>query len=138
MTAFADGKIEVYLGPFELGAPDDLERVIVDFVQRATTSLDIAIQEVDNPQIAQAIVDASGRGVDVVMFLEQDYLRSHLTGHLPTPRPGETPAQALHRVQWLEDPTELAENRRILAGLLRSDVQVRGDFKPRSSTRSSS
>ena len=30
-----------------------------------------------------------------------------------------------------EDDTELAENRRILAALLRSDVQVRGDYNPR-------
>ena len=32
MTAFADGKIEAYLGPTELGAPDDLETVIIDFI----------------------------------------------------------------------------------------------------------
>ena len=37
----------------------------------------------------------------------------------------------MYRAQWLEDDTELAENRRILAGLLRSDVQVRGDFNPK-------
>jgi hypothetical protein len=49
----------------------------------------------------------------------------------PTPKPGETPEQALLRAQWLEDATELAENRRILAALLRSDVQVRGDFNPK-------
>lgn len=34
-------------------------------------------------------------------------------------------------MQWLEDDSELAENRRILAGLLRSDVQVRGDYNPK-------
>lgn len=41
---------------------------------------------------------------------------------------GETPAQALERVQWQQDDTEVSENRRILAALLRSDVEVRGDF----------
>jgi phosphatidylserine/phosphatidylglycerophosphate/cardiolipin synthase-like enzyme len=34
-------------------------------------------------------------------------------------------------VQWGEDETELAANRRILAALLRSDVQVRGDYNPK-------
>jgi len=34
-------------------------------------------------------------------------------------------------VQWLDDQTELAENRRILAALLRSDVQARGDYNPK-------
>jgi hypothetical protein len=34
------------------------------------------------------------------------------------------------RTQWLEDRTELPENRRILAALLSSDVQVRGDYNP--------
>ena len=134
MTAFANGKIEAYLGPTELGAPDDLETVIIEFIKQSKSSLDIAVQELDNPRIAQAIVDASWRGVDVDLFLEQDYLRSPLPGQPPTPpktRPGETPEQALHRAQWGEDQTELAENRRILAGLLRSDVQVRGDYNPK-------
>ena len=134
MTAFADGKIEVFLGPTELGGPDDLESVIVDFIRGARKSLDIAVQELDNPKIAQAILDARWRGVDVDLFLEQDYLRSPLQGDppkLPTPKSGETPEQALHRVQWLDDQTELAENRRILAALLRSDIQVRGDYNPK-------
>jgi hypothetical protein len=46
------------------------------------------------------------------------------------PEPGETPDQALERVQWGPDTTDLSENRRILAALLRSDVQTRGDFNP--------
>ena len=98
------------------------------------SSLDVAVQEIDNPRIAQALVDASWRGVDVQVFLEQDYLRSRLRGQppvLPKPRMGETPEQALYRVQWAQDDSELAENRRILAGLLRSDIQVRGDFNPK-------
>ena len=134
MTAFADGKIEAYLGPTELGAPDDLESVIIDFINAARSSLDIAVQELDNPRIAQSILDARWRGVDVDLFLEQDYLRSPLQGKPPKPpkpKSGETPEQALHRVQWLDDQTELAENRRILAVLLRSDVQVRGDYNPK-------
>ncbi len=134
MTAFADGKIEAYLGPTELGAPDDLETVIVEFIKGARRSLDIAVQELDNPKIAQAILDARWRGIDVDLFLEQDYLRTPLQGKPPKPpkqKSGETPEQALFRVQWLDDQTELAENRRILSALLRSDVQVRGDYNPK-------
>jgi phosphatidylserine/phosphatidylglycerophosphate/cardiolipin synthase-like enzyme len=134
VALFAEGKIEAYLGPVELGAPDDLEAVIIDFIRQAKATLDIAVQEIDNPRIAEAIVDASWRGVDVVVFVEQDYLRTRLQGEPPTPpvpRAGETESEALFRAQWLEDDTELAENRRILAGLLRSDVQVRGDFNPK-------
>lgn len=72
-------------------------------------SLDIAVQEIDNPRIAQAIRDARWRGVDVDLFLEQDYLRSPLQGRppkLPTPKAGETPQQALRRVQWDADGSE--------------------------------
>ena len=94
MTAFADGKIEAYLGPTELGAPDDLETVIIDFIGGSKKSLDIAVQEIDNPKIAQAILDARWRGIDVDMFIEQDYLRSPLPGQ-PPKRP--KPASGEHR-----------------------------------------
>ena len=59
MAVFADGKIEAYVGPTELGANDDLESVIVEFISGAKKTLDLAIQEIDNPAIAQAILDAS-------------------------------------------------------------------------------
>jgi phosphatidylserine/phosphatidylglycerophosphate/cardiolipin synthase-like enzyme len=133
VAAFANGKIEAYVGPQELGAADNLEQVIVDFLHGARTSLDIAVQELDSEPIAQAILDARWRGVSVNLFLEQDYLRSPLRGKppkAPAPKPGETPEQALKRVQWDEDETDLAANRRILAALLRSDVEVKGDFNP--------
>jgi phosphatidylserine/phosphatidylglycerophosphate/cardiolipin synthase-like enzyme len=136
VAVFAGGKIEAYVGPAELGAADNLEQVIVDFVGGAKQSLDIAVQELDSRPIAQAILDARWRGVDVELFLEQDYLRSELraTKGVPVPpkaKPGESEEQALLRTQWDEDTTGLAENRRILAALLRSGVQVRGDFNPK-------
>lgn len=134
MASFAGGKIEAFVGPPELGAADDLEQVIVDFIRGARSSLDIAVQEIDSRAIAQAILDARWRGVRVHMFLEQDYLRSDLVGSppkAPTPRPGETAEQALHRVQWLKDETDLAVNREILAALLRSDIEVKGDYNPK-------
>lgn len=137
MAVFADGKIEAYFGPPGLGAADDLEEIIVDFIGGARKRLDIAVQELDSEVIARAILAASWRGVRVTLFLEQDYLRGALKRGSdgvplpPKPKSGETPEQALERVQWLLDETNLAENRRILGALLRSDVQVRGDFNPK-------
>ena len=78
MAVFADGKIEAYVGPPELGAADDLEAVIVDFIGGARKRLDIAVQELDSEVIARAILAASWRGIRVTLFLEQDYLRSVL------------------------------------------------------------
>jgi hypothetical protein len=37
----------------------------------------------------------------------------------------------LRRVQWLKDETDLAANREILAALLRSDIEVKGDYNPK-------
>jgi phosphatidylserine/phosphatidylglycerophosphate/cardiolipin synthase-like enzyme len=85
MASFADGKIQAYVGPPELGAADDLEQVIVEFIAGAKTRLDIAVQEIDSRPIAQAILDARWRGVRVQVFLEQDYLRSDLAGNPPKP-----------------------------------------------------
>jgi phosphatidylserine/phosphatidylglycerophosphate/cardiolipin synthase-like enzyme len=132
MASFADGKIEAYVGPRELGAADDLEAVIAQFIGGATKTLDIAVQELDSEPIAQAILDARWRGVDVQMFVEQDYLRSpHPKKALTaTPMAGETEADARHRLQWGDDDTELAPNREIFAALLRSDIEVKGDYNP--------
>lgn len=138
MAPFASGKVEVFLGPQELGGADDLEAVIVDFIAGAKQSLDIAVQELDSLPIAEAIVDARWRGVQVEVFLEQDYLRTTLkaTPDPPKAREGETPEEALRRTQWRSDEeeidreTSLARNRWILAALLRNGVQVRGDFNP--------
>jgi phosphatidylserine/phosphatidylglycerophosphate/cardiolipin synthase-like enzyme len=137
MAVFANGKIEAYVGPPGLGAADDLEAVIVEFIAGARKKLDVAVQELDSEAVARALLAASWRGVRVTLFLEQDYLRTSLkrdkTTHIPIPpipKPGETPEQALERVQWLEDESDLKENRRILSALLRSDIETRGDFNP--------
>jgi phosphatidylserine/phosphatidylglycerophosphate/cardiolipin synthase-like enzyme len=70
MASFAEGKIQAYVGPPELGAADDLEQVIVEFIAGAKTRLDIAVQEIDSRAIAQAILDARWRGVKVTIFLK--------------------------------------------------------------------
>ena len=63
MAVFADGKIEAYVGPPGLGAADDLEAVIIDFVEGARSKLSIAVQELDSEPITRAILNASWRGI---------------------------------------------------------------------------
>jgi phosphatidylserine/phosphatidylglycerophosphate/cardiolipin synthase-like enzyme len=68
------GGVEFYVGPPVLGAPDDLDAVIRDFLGAAKHSLAIAVQEVDSRSIADAILAAMQRGVRVQLILEGDYL----------------------------------------------------------------
>ena len=131
MATFAGGKIEAYAGPRELMAPDDLESIIVNFVGQAETCLDVAVQELDNKRIAQAILDAMYRGVDVRMFMEQDYLKADKPPK-PQKKTHETEEDALRRAQWEErHPNRDAKtNREILAALLRCGADVKADLNP--------
>lgn len=79
MADFAGGAIQAFVGPSELGATDNLETIIVAFIDGAQDSLDIAVQEIDSEIIAQAISDARWRGVSVRVFLEHSYLQTDLT-----------------------------------------------------------
>ena len=129
MAQFAGGKIEAFAGPQELGAPDDLEQVIVAFIGGARRYLDIAVQELDNPSIAQAILDAVYRGVKVRMFLEQDYLKAE-----KPPKPSSSiddAREAQLDAQWRERRSGAQRsNRDILAALLRCGVDVKADLNP--------
>jgi hypothetical protein len=142
----ADDKIDVYLGPVELGAADNLEQAIVDFIAGARKSLDIAVQEVDSIPIAEAIINARWRGVSINVFVEQDYIRTKLEKVPEPPQPdassGETQAEAIYRLQWRADQETAAEdlerrreslaiNRVILSALLRNGIEVRGDLNPK-------
>jgi phosphatidylserine/phosphatidylglycerophosphate/cardiolipin synthase-like enzyme len=68
------GSVEFYAGPPVLGAPDDLDAVIRDFIAGAKTSLSIAVQELDSRTIAEAVIAAKQAKVRVQMILEGDYL----------------------------------------------------------------
>ena len=128
MADFAGGAIQAFAGPPELGAPDDLEAVITGFIAQARNCLDIAVQELDNKTIAQAILDARLRGVRVRMFMEQDYLKAENHPALPD---GATDQQKLE-AQWQERPAyATGVNREILAALLRCGVDVKADLNPK-------
>jgi phosphatidylserine/phosphatidylglycerophosphate/cardiolipin synthase-like enzyme len=146
MKSFAEDKIEVYLGPPELGAADNLEQAIINFVNGAKESLDIAVQEIDSLPIAEAIINARWRGVSINAFIEQDYIKAKLEKKPDPPTPdtpsGETEAEAIYRLQWRSDQEtaeedaeqgkdSLAINRVILSALLRNGIEVKGDFNPK-------
>ena len=68
------GNVRIYMGPDDLGGPDDLEFTIVGFVAAARDELLVAVQELQSEAIARALTDASGRGVRVKVILERRYL----------------------------------------------------------------
>jgi len=107
------GNIELYMGPSQIGAPDDLETPIVNFINNAKKKIDIAVQELDADPIARAIVNARMRGVSVRLVTEMDYLRATK----PAPDPFIPSGQYEH-------------NRQIQNALLRSAIPVYSDFNP--------
>ncbi|HSS66965.1 MAG TPA: phospholipase D-like domain-containing protein [Nocardioidaceae bacterium] len=108
------GSVEFYAGPTVLGAPDDLEAVILEFLAGARKTLSIAVQEIDSRTLAQAIIDAKARGVRVRVILEGDYLVE--------PHALADP--------WTAVVGGLEENRVIYAALLRAGIDVITDLNP--------
>ena len=107
------GKLEVYMGPHHVGAPDDLLDVIVKFIDGAKRKLYIAVQELDSEEIARAIVRARQRKVLVKLVLEADYLRAK-KAHKDPFIPG-----GAHQI-----------NRDIHDAILRANIKVNSDFNP--------
>ncbi len=107
------GDIELYMGPQEVGRPDDLRKVIVDFIDGATKRLDIAVQELESMEIAQAIIRARQRKIVVRLVLEGDYLT--VTRAVPNP---------------FEQGGTNEVNRQIHDAILRSNINVKSDFNP--------
>jgi phosphatidylserine/phosphatidylglycerophosphate/cardiolipin synthase-like enzyme len=130
---FAQEEIEAYCGPRELGAPDDLEAVIINFINEAQDSLKIAVQELDNVAIAQAIIDARWRGVKVQIYVEQDYLlASSDTLKQTMAAVPENDEEIRQDRQWMEhDDNELGINRKIFTTLLRNQIDVKADYNPK-------
>lgn len=105
------GNVEFYAGPVELGAPDDLETVIVGFIDQTQKKLEIAVQELENRPIAEAIVRAKKRKVTVKLVLEQDYLRAKVAAADPWTGGGENEV-----------------NREIFNAVLRTNIDVKADY----------
>jgi competence ComEA-like helix-hairpin-helix protein len=56
---------------------DDLEQILIDAIQSARTSVDVAVQELRLPRLAQALRDRQQAGVPVRVILENTYTRPH-------------------------------------------------------------
>ncbi|MEU4428962.1 phospholipase D-like domain-containing protein [Actinoplanes sp. NPDC024001] len=108
------GSVEFYAGPAVLDGPDDLDLVIRDFIAAATTTLLIAVQELDSRPIAEAVLAAKARKVRVQIILEGDYL----TEEPPLADP------------W-SSAGENEPNRLIHAALLRAGVDLVTDLNPK-------
>lgn len=107
------GNLEIYMGPQECGGPDDLKLAIIGFIDGAKKSLEIAVQELDCLEIAEAIVRAKQRKVRVQVVLEGDYLRFG--------RPKKEPFSAKPR-------KGLEANLEIQNALLRAGIDVKSDY----------
>jgi len=105
------GNVEMYCGPKALGAPDNLEDILVKFIDGAEKRLEIAVQELENEQIAHAIIRARKRKVLVKIVLEQDYLKSTTAKEDP----------------WTSGGSH-EENRLIQNALFRSKIDLKLDY----------
>ncbi len=110
-------KISAFCGPSQLGAPDDLLNVISTFINEAEDSLEIAVQEIDHPDIALVIIDAKRRGVKIRIVLEQSYMLPSQNADpssidITQPNPGDS-----HEI-----------NRQLLSQMLRAGISLHVDF----------
>jgi competence ComEA-like helix-hairpin-helix protein len=64
---------EPYRNQTRLG--DNLEQIIVDRIQQARSTVDVAVQELRSPLIAEALRDRAAAGVRVRLVLENTYSR---------------------------------------------------------------
>ena len=113
-----DNTIKVYFGPEEQGGKDSLLQPILDFIGQAKKrqNLMIAVQEVDNPAIADAIIEARLRGVVIDLVIEQSYL---LADKKPKDAATAKEPGGKHEI-----------NRELFNAILRSTADVKVDFNP--------
>jgi phosphatidylserine/phosphatidylglycerophosphate/cardiolipin synthase-like enzyme len=105
------GNVELYMGPHQTGALDNLEETIVDFINPAQSRLEVAVQELDSPQIAEALIRARQRKVTVKVVTEHSYLLES--------RPVRQPDRPGGRYET---------NRDLHASLLRANIDVKTDY----------
>jgi hypothetical protein len=76
-----------YQDPFRgiIRKGDNLERVIIDEIDKAKSSVYVAVQEIRLPAIAKKLVEKYHQGVDVRVVLENSYNRNILS--LPSQDP---------------------------------------------------
>jgi len=109
------GNVEFYVGPSAVGADDNLEDVITNFINGSQKKLEIAVQELENEEIAKSIIKARKKKRLVKIVIEQDYLRSKKSQ--PDP--------------WKSIPNKDNENNRLVHdAILRTNIDVKCDYNP--------
>jgi len=132
VKSFADEKLKAYCGPKGLeapglpnvpNAPDDIEGTIVKFISEATKTLDIAVQEIDSPPIAEAVIAKKREGKSVRILLNRSYLEEDSK---------HKPKASLTTIADLvaDESGEYKVNREIFAALQRCGVEMRIDLNP--------
>ncbi len=74
---FNQSEASVYTDPYRQieRHGDDLEQAIVTAIDQSTQRIDIAIQNLNLPKVAEALVDSNRRGVKVRLILENQYAK---------------------------------------------------------------
>jgi phosphatidylserine/phosphatidylglycerophosphate/cardiolipin synthase-like enzyme len=121
---FAGGDIQCFLGPDDLGGPDDLEDAIVGSIDGATKTIDVAVQEIDCVPIAEALIRKRLARVSVRVILNHSYLQEATDqDHRP-----DSSLQSI--AEWATDTSDYKLNRDIYAAFARCGVEVRMDLNP--------
>ncbi|NJM97879.1 MAG: competence protein ComE [Phormidesmis sp. RL_2_1] len=72
---FNQSEASVYTDPYRQieRYGDDLEQVVIQAIEQATASIDVAVQSLNLPRVAQALVSSAQRGVRVRVVMENQY-----------------------------------------------------------------
>ncbi len=72
---FNQSEASVYTDPYRHieRYGDDLEQVIITAIKQSTESIDLAVQTLNLPRVAQALVQSAQRGIRVRLVLENEY-----------------------------------------------------------------
>ena len=73
---FNQSEASVYTDPYRhiTRYGDDLEQVIITAIDQATATVDVAVQALNLPRIAQALTQSAARGIQVRVVLENQYV----------------------------------------------------------------
>ncbi|MGL1900695.1 MAG: phospholipase D-like domain-containing protein [Fibrobacterales bacterium] len=111
--SYSARSFKLYLGPKEQSGPDSLLEPIIGFIDDAKPreNLCVALQEIDNREITEALIRARSRGVVIDIVLEQSYLLASRKQVSPFEPSGS------HEI-----------NRELFSALYRADIDVKVDF----------
>lgn len=95
---FNQSEASVYTDPYRHieRYGDDLEQIVITAIDQASTTVDVAVQALNLPRVAEALVKSAQRGVNVRLILENQYaspdpsdpdqtntLQTLSSGHIP-------------------------------------------------------